>query len=82
MKKPIIIWNYFNIENDLLLRENVVLECKNSSELVKNLEVAKTFRKQNEVKIENLIKKEFIDGDPIQRYVNELEEWIKKIKVL
>ena len=39
-------------------------------------------RKQNEVKIENLIKKEFIDGDPIQRYVNELEEWIKKIKVL
>lgn len=82
MKKPIIIWNYFNIENDLLLRENVVLECKNSSELVKNLEVAKTFRKQNEVKIENFIKKEFIDGDPIQRYVNELEEWIKKIKVL
>ena len=81
MEKPIIIWNYFDIKNDLLLREKVALECKNSSELINNLEVAKTFRKKNEEKIENLIKKEFIDGDPIERYVNNLQEWIKKIKV-
>jgi len=81
MKKPIIIWNYFNIKNDLLLSEKMVLECKKSSELVNNLERAKIFRIKNEEKIEEKIKNEFVYGDPIQKYVNELEEWIQKIKV-
>ena len=32
MNKPIIIWNYFHVEQDLLLRTDTVLECKDISE--------------------------------------------------
>lgn len=81
MEKPIVLWNYFNVKQDLFLRKGVVLECKESHELLNNLQMAKSFRDKNEVKIEKLIKDEFVDGKSVQKIVNELEKWINKIGI-
>lgn len=81
MKKPIVVWNYFNVQHDLFLRKKVVLECKNNSELLNDLQMAKSFRDKNEERIENLIEKEFVNGKSVQKTVNEIEKWVSKIGI-
>ena len=82
MNKPIIIWNYFHVEQDLLLGTGTVLECKNISELSNCLDSAKSFREKNAEKINKLIN-EFLtnwkcDGKSSQRIAGEILDFVKK----
>ena len=82
MNKPIIIWNYFHVEQDLLLGTGTVLECKNISELSNCLDSAKSFREKNAEKINKLINEFLInskwDGKSSQRIAGEILDFVKK----
>ena len=79
MKKPIIIWNYFQVVGDLFLRKGFAFECKNKDEIGHCLENVKEFTDQNKEKIDKFVKEEYGDGNATQRIVMELEKWIKNI---
>lgn len=53
LKKPIIIWNYFNVQNDLFLERNLVVECKDISKINNIIQ---------KITKENPISQEKIDG--------------------
>ena len=80
MKKPIIIWNHFQVMGDLFLRKGFALECKNKDEIEHCLENVKELTDQNKEKIDKFVKEEYGDGNATQRIVMELEKWIKNIK--
>ena len=63
MKKPIVIWNYFQVSGDVLLRKNIVLECKNSTELHSCINNAESFRIKNNQKINEFINETLGDGE-------------------
>ena len=77
MNKPIIIWNYFHIEQDLLLRTDTALECKNISELNNCLDSAESFREKNAEKINKLIETNLSYGNPSQVITNEILNLLK-----
>ena len=77
MNKPIIIWNYFHIEQDLLLRTDTALECKNISELNNCLDSAESFREKNVEKINKLIETNLSYGNPSQVITNEILNLLK-----
>ena len=79
MKKPIIIWNHFQVMGDLLLRKGFALECKNKDEIEHCVENVREFTDQNKEKIDKFVKEEYGDGNATQRIVMELEKWIKNI---
>jgi len=78
MNKPIIIWNYFHVEQDLLLRTDTALECKNISELNNCLDSAESFREKNAEKINKLIDENFSYENPSQRIADEILDFIRK----
>ena len=80
MKKPIIIWNHFQVMGDLFLRKGFALECKNKDEIEYCVENVKEFTDQNKEKIDKFVKEEYGDGYSTQRIITELEKWIKNIK--
>ena len=80
MNKPIIIWNYFHVEQDLLLRTDTVLECKNISELNNCLDSVESFRKKNAEKINKLIETTLSYGDSSQIITNEILNLLKSRK--
>ena len=80
MNKPIIIWNYFHIEQDLLLRTDTALECKNISELNNCLDSAESFREKNAEKINKLIEANLSYGNPSQIITNEILNFLKSRK--
>ena len=80
MKKPIIIWNHFQVMGDLFLRKGFALECKNKDEIEYCVENVKEFTDQNKEKIDKFVKEEYGDGYATQRIITELEKWIKNIK--
>ena len=80
MNKPIIIWNYFHIEHDLLLRTDTVLECKNISELNNCLDSAESFREKNAEKINKLVETNLSYGNPSQVITNEILNLLKSRK--
>jgi hypothetical protein len=77
MNKPIIIWNYFHIEHDLLLRTDTVLECKNISELNNCLDSAESFREKNVEKINKLIEANWSYENPSHVITNEILKFLK-----
>ena len=78
MNKPIIVWNYFHVEDDILLRAGAVLECKNISELNNCLDSVKSFREKNAEKINNIIDENLLYENPSQRIANEILDFIRK----
>ena len=78
MDKPVIIWNYFDIEEDLLLRKNIVLECKNNTELDHCINTAESFRVKNLEKIKHFIDENFSYGDSSQLIVNEILDLLRR----
>ena len=78
MNKPIIIWNYFHVEQDLLLRTDTVLECKDISELGNCLDSVKSFREKNAERINKFIDENFSYGNSSQRVVSEILDLVKK----
>ena len=82
MKKPIIIWNYFQVSGDMLLRKNIVLECKHSTELHYCINNAESFRIKNNQKINEFINETLGNGNSIEKSVYELEKWLKNNKII
>ena len=80
MKKPIIIWNHFQVMGDLFLSKGFALECKNKDEIEYCVENVKEFTDQNKEKIDKFVKEEYGDGYATQRIITELEKWVKNIK--
>ena len=78
MNKPVIIWNYFHIEQDLLLGTDTVLECKNVSELGNCVDSVKSFREKNAEKISKFIDENFPYENSSQRIVSEILDLVKK----
>ena len=78
MNKPIIIWNYFHVEQDLLLRTHTALECKDISELGNCLDSVKSFREKNAERINKFIDENFSYGNSLQRVVSEILDLVKK----
>ena len=78
MNKPIIIWNYFHMEQDLLLRTDTALECKDISELGNCLDSVKSFREKNAERINKFIDENFSYGNSSQRVVSEILDLVKK----
>jgi hypothetical protein len=78
MNKPIIIWNYFHVEQDLLLRTDTALECKDISELGNCLDSVKSFREKNAERINKFIDENFSYGNSLQRVVSEILDLVKK----
>ena len=78
MNKPIIVWNYFHVEDDILLRTDAVLECKNISELNNCLDSVKSFREKNAEKINNIINENFSYENPSQLIADEILDFIRK----
>jgi len=78
MNKPIIIWNYFHVEQDLLLRTDTALECKDISELGNCLDSVKSFREKNAERINKFIDENFSYGNSSQRVVSEILDLVKK----
>ena len=80
MKKPIIIWNHFQVMGDLFLSKGFALECKNKDEIEYCVDNVKEFTDQNKEKIDKFVKEEYGDGYATQRIITELEKWVKNIK--
>jgi len=80
MKKPIIIWNHFQVMGDLFLSKGFALECKNKDEIEYCVDNVKEFADQNKEKMDKFVKEEYGDGYATQRIITELEKWIKNIK--
>ena len=80
MKKPIIIWNHFQVMGDLFLSKGFALECKNQDEIEYCVDNVKEFTDQNKEKIDKFVKEEYGDGYATQRIITELEKWVKNIK--
>ena len=80
MNKPIIIWNYFHVEQDLLLRTDTALECKNISELNNCLDSAESFREKNVEKINKLVETNLSHGNTPQVVTNEILTLLKSRK--
>ena len=80
MKKPIIIWNHFQVMGDLFLSKGFALECKNKDKIEYCVDNVKEFTDQNKEKIDKFVKEEYGDGYATQRIITELEKWVKNIK--
>tara|TARA_B100000029_G_scaffold93926_1_gene84059 strand:- start:13688 stop:15013 length:1326 start_codon:yes stop_codon:yes gene_type:complete len=78
MKKPIILWNYFHVEEDLLLRKNVVLECNSGEEIASSIDAVKSFTENNSEKIREFIDENFSYGNSSKRIVEDILDFIKE----
>jgi len=80
LKKPIIVWNFFNVKNDLLLDRGLVSECKVLSQLVPLIHKAMLPNQIPPDKVEQFCN-EFLyktDGHSSQRISNAIIELITK----
>jgi hypothetical protein len=76
LRKPVIIWNYFNVHNDVLLENNAALRCKNISELENCLKNVQTFTKNNQSKINDFINNFCGTGNASKNIVDEIEKFM------
>ena len=77
-RKPIIIWNVFNVKNDVLVDKELALECKNQKMILKQIRKAETWLPKEE-KIEQFIK-EFLhssDGKASERIADGILNFLK-----
>jgi hypothetical protein len=77
MNKPIILCNYFQVENDQFLESKVAIKCENISNIKDSILMAKSFNQKNEFRIKKFIKKFYGDGNSIQKIVNIIENLMK-----
>ena len=80
-RKPIIIWNVFNVKNDVLVDKELALECKNQKMILKQIRKAETWLPKEE-KIEQFIK-EFLhssDGKASERIADGILNFLKAYK--
>ncbi len=79
MRKCIIIWNIYDVQNDVLLENDLALECRNSTELLDLVHRAKKWEFPEE-KIHKFTLKYLFksDGKSSERIANAIVQIIKK----
>tara|TARA_B110000467_G_scaffold22459_1_gene19971 strand:+ start:1927 stop:3213 length:1287 start_codon:yes stop_codon:yes gene_type:complete len=80
MKKPIVVWNYFNIQGDVFLKEKITMNCNKISEIKACIDNRIKFIQENEVIIDNYIKKYCGEGNASQKCADAIYELILKSK--
>lgn len=78
-KKPIIIYNIFNVKGDVFLENELALECKKASELIPLIHQALSSNPETVKKIEEYIGKFVykLDGRSYERMSNAIIELLK-----
>ena len=74
MKKPIIIWNYFNVQGDLFIKEKIVINCEKISQIKDCLYNRKEFVEKNELIMNKFIIKFCGTGDASQKRADAVNE--------
>jgi CDP-glycerol glycerophosphotransferase (TagB/SpsB family) len=77
-RKPIIIWNVFNVENDALIQNELALPCKDQKMILEQIRKAETWL-PNEEKIEQFTR-EYLhasDGKASERTAVEIVNFLK-----
>jgi hypothetical protein len=80
MKKPIIVWNYFNIKGDIFLEEKITMNCNKISEINDCVLNRMKFMQENELVINNFVKKFCGEGNAAQKIADAINELVLKIK--
>ena len=78
-RKPIIIWNVFNVENDALIQNELALPCKDQKMILEQIRKAETWL-PNEEKIEQFTR-EYLhasDGKASERTAVEIVNFLKR----
>ncbi|MEK6947081.1 MAG: UDP-N-acetylglucosamine 2-epimerase [Nanoarchaeota archaeon] len=76
-RKPLIIWNIFGVEEDVLLENKLVIECKDEHDIIPALEKAITFQPSTK-KLEDFFTQYYYktDGKASERIANKIMEII------
>ena len=78
-RKPIIIWNVFNVEKDVLIQNELALLCKDQKMILEQIRKAETWLPKEE-KIEQFTR-EYLhasDGKASERIADEILNFLKK----
>jgi len=81
-KKPIIVCNFYNLENDLFLEKKLVLECKNISNIIPSIKKALVLNPASKENVDDFISEFFykLDGLASERIGNKILELLNKDK--
>ncbi|MGI0010752.1 MAG: hypothetical protein ACREAE_05075 [Nitrosopumilaceae archaeon] len=81
-KKPIIIWNFANVEGDAMLECGLVLECKEQSSLIPSIHQILSSNPASPEKVEKFIHKYLYksDGRATERIADAIMELLKRTK--
>jgi hypothetical protein len=78
MKKPIIIWNYFNVQGDLFIKEKIAINCDEASQIKDCLYNKKGFVQENELIINEFITKFCGMGNASQKIADAVNDLASK----
>ncbi len=78
MRKPIIVWNYFNIQGDIFLNEKLTMNCNKISEINDHMDNRMRFIQENELIIDNFVKKFIGEGDASQKIADAVNDLASK----
>lgn len=79
-KKPIIVCNFYDLQNDIFVDRKVVTECKNEKEVISKIQELNDNNIINEHDIDNFIEEFFykLDGKSSERISNEIMKIVGK----
>ena len=78
MKKPIIVWNYFNVQGDLFIKEKIAMNCDEVSQIKDCLYSKKGFVQENELIINEFITKWCGTGNAAQKIADAVNDLASK----
>ena len=81
VRKPIIIWNVFNVKSDVLIDNGLALQCKDQKMMLEQIRKAETWIPKEE-KTEQFIKEFFYssDGKASERIADSILDFLKQHK--
>ena len=78
MKKPIVVWNYFNVQGDLFIKEKIAINCDKVSQIKDCLYNKKGFAQENELIINEFITKFCGMGNASQKIADAVNDLASK----
>ena len=78
MKKPIVIWNYFNVQGDLFIKEKIAINCDKISQIKDCLYNNEGFIQENELIINEFITKWCGTGNAAQKIADAVNDLVSK----
>ena len=78
MKKPVVVWNYFNVQGDLFIKEKITMNCDEVSQIKNCLYNKKGFVQENELIINEFITKFCGTGNASQKIADAVNDLASK----